>query len=187
MKLSLSQLNITHLGRLDREDILTFKSKNNLLNRQFYNVLSKDAKKKSSKFDTYCLLDVANNDEIIGFFSIANHVVFNEDAKETSAQWLNEQNIPCVKLEWIAVDEKYSRDFRGEGGGYGRILLYFVYRQVLTDYPETELLCLESKESAIVFYRSMAFEAIPESGGKDFFITNNAMLIYMREVEKALS
>jgi hypothetical protein len=33
----------------------------------------------------------------------------------------------------------------------------------------------------------MAFEVIPESGGKDFFITSNAMLAYMNEVEKALS
>ncbi|MDR1015812.1 MAG: hypothetical protein LBL86_12675 [Coriobacteriales bacterium] len=186
MRPRLDRLNVTHLGKLNRDEILTFKSANSLLNKQFYNALSKDAKKANSKFDTYCLLD-STNDDVIGFFSIANRVVFNEDAKETSAQWLNEQSIPCVKLEWVAVDEKYSRDFRGEGDGYGRILLYFVYRQVLADYPETELLCLESKESAIAFYKAMAFEVIPESDGKDFFITSNAMSTYMHEVEKALA
>jgi hypothetical protein len=128
MRLSLDRLNITHLGKLNRDETLTFKSTNNLLNKQFYSVLSKDAKKANSKFDTYCLLDSANNDDVIGFFSIANRVVFNEDAKATSTQWLNEQDIPCAKLEWIAVDEKYSRDFRGEGGGYGRILLYIEWQ-----------------------------------------------------------
>jgi len=100
----------------------------------------------------YVLTDAANNDQFVGFFTIANHAI---DASSLSALQLGSlpRNIPCARLIMLGVDQAY------QGQRLGQQLMKQAL--LLTKKSSGQMGCfglyLDADPKALPFYQKLGF------------------------------
>ncbi|MDR0846374.1 MAG: hypothetical protein LBN08_02560 [Lactobacillales bacterium] len=166
---------------VDKREFEHFDSGNILVNHTFhtalyYNLLT------NPNYESYCLIPNAGS-VIIGFFSISKSTEF-----ELAKGYEFVKDFSYVKIDWFGVDQKYH--YAPNHPGYGKHLMYHALKTILANYPDTEIICLEAKDDAIVAYESYGFSMIEDAivdGGADMFLVAEAANLYIAKYESNLN
>jgi ribosomal protein S18 acetylase RimI-like enzyme len=159
-----------------------FDTGNSVVNRAFYQALNHQIA-LDPDYQAYCLLPAAAM-SIIGFFSFSRSADF-----EISEGYDYVKDYVYTKIDWFGVSVEYQH--KQSEQGYGRHLMYHALKQLLSAYPDTQIICLEAKRAAITAYLRYGFIEIPgtdipgELGGVDMLMPVEIARQYIDSYEKA--